>query len=188
MKITKLLLVILILIISCTKKDDQVLPDGMEERFLKVQNMITTPDGLSESKATMKTVYGNIVFKFYPKKAPLTITRIIELIEQGFYDGLKFHRVVPNFVVQLGDPTGTGSGGSGQKLKAEFNDIQHIRGTVAMARTVDENSADSQFYIALTTLPHLDQRYTVFAQVVEGLDILSKISQGDKVLSLTFTP
>lgn len=141
--------------------------------------------GLSKTKAILKTVHGNIVFKFYPTKAPNTVTRIMQLINSGFYDGLVFHRVVPNFVIQGGDPTATGTGGSGQRLKAEFNDIQHIKGAVAMARAQDKDSADSQFYIALTNLPHLDGNYTVFGQVVEGLEVLEKIQQGDKILSIS---
>ncbi len=146
--------------------------------------MSTDSDGLSSTTATIRTVHGDIVFKFYPNEAPNTVTRISQLISEGFYDGLTFHRVVPNFVVQGGDPQGTGTGGSGQKLKAEFNDIQHVRGTVAMARAQDINSADSQFYIALSTLPHLDGQYTVFGQVVEGLELLDKITVGDKMLSV----
>lgn len=144
--------------------------------------------GLSEAKIVIKTVHGNISFKLYPKKAPNTVTRIIELTQQGFYDGIIFHRVIPNFVVQGGDPTGTGTSGSGKKLKAEFNDIQHIKGTVAMARAQDVDSADSQFYIALNTLPHLDRSYTVFGQVSEGMDVLEKITQGDKIITMTFQP
>ena len=114
------------------------------------------------------------------------MTRIIELVNKAFYDGIKFHRVVPNFVIQAGDPSGTGTGGSGKNLKAEFNDLQHIKGTVAMARTSDPDSADSQFYIALTTLSHLDRKYTVFGQVVEGLDVIDKIEQNDVIISMAF--
>ena len=89
-------------------------------------------------------------------------------------------------MAQAGDPTGLGSGGTGARLKSEFNDVQHIRGTLAMARdNNDKDSADSQFYIALSTLPHLDGKYTVFAQVVEGLDLLSRIQQGDKILTFS---
>ncbi|PIP90843.1 MAG: peptidyl-prolyl cis-trans isomerase [Bdellovibrionales bacterium CG12_big_fil_rev_8_21_14_0_65_38_15] len=164
---------------ACTKKEantdsEQTLSSGLK----------SDSNGLSVAKATIKTVHGNIVFKFYPNKAPNTVNRIVELIKTGFYDGLIFHRVVPNFVAQGGDPTGTGTGGSGKKLKAEFNDIQHIRGTVAMARASEPDSADSQFYIALTTLPHLDGNYTVFGQVVEGLDLLDKIQKDDKMLNV----
>ena len=153
---------------------------------VKAEDLKVDKNGLSEERVTLKTIHGNITFKLYPKKAPNTVTRIIELVNQGFYDGVKFHRVVKNFVIQAGDPTGTGSGGSGKKLKAEFNDIQHIRGTVAMARTTDPDSADSQFYIALTTVPHLDRKYTVFGQVIDGLNILEKIQKDDVIISMVF--
>jgi len=164
---------------ACTKTEEIGQTQANGESVLKSDS-----SGLSLVKAVIKTVHGNIVFKFYPGKAPNTVNRIVELIKSGFYDGLTFHRVVPNFVAQGGDPTGSGTGGSGKKLKAEFNDIQHIRGTVAMARASDPDSADSQFYIALTTLPHLDGSYTVFGQVVEGIEFLDKIQQGDKMLSV----
>jgi len=142
--------------------------------------------GLSTSSIVIRTVHGNITFKLYATHAPNTSRRIVELTKEGFYDGLTFHRVVPNFVVQGGDPQGNGTGGSGRKLKAEFNDLQHIRGTVAMARSQDPDSADSQFYIALSTLPHLDKKYTIFGQVIEGGDLLDKISVGDKIISMSF--
>lgn len=143
--------------------------------------------GLSKEKIILKTVHGNIVFKLYPKKAPNTSRRIVKLTNEGFYDGLSFHRVEPQFVIQTGDPTGTGTGGSGKNLKAEFNDLQHIRGSVAMARSTDPNSADSQFYITLGTFPHLDGKYTIFGQVVEGMEILDQVRQGDKIISMVFT-
>jgi cyclophilin family peptidyl-prolyl cis-trans isomerase len=92
---------------------------------------------------------------------------------------------VPGFVVQGGDPIGNGTGGSGKKLKAEFNDRKHIEGTLAMARGADPDSADSQFYISLGTLTHLDHSYTVFGQVVEGMEIARKIKIGDKIISFT---
>ena len=136
--------------------------------------------------AKLSTEVGNIKILFLPEKAPLTVKRIKELIKSDFYKGIQFHRVIPNFVAQAGDPTGTGVGGSGQKIEAEFNDELHVKGTIAMARlSHDENSADSQFYIALSTLPHLDKKYTVFARVVEGLDIIEKIKKGDKIKSFT---
>lgn len=144
--------------------------------------------GLSKASITLKTVHGQIEFKLYPEQAPITVARIVELTNEGFYDGLTFHRVVPGFVIQGGDPKADGTGGSGKKLKAEFSDLQHVKGTVAMARAGgDENSADSQFYIALNTLPHLDGSYTVFGQVTEGLDILEKIQKGDKIISMSFS-
>ena len=150
------------------------------------EHQLQTDDkNLSIKKAILKTVHGNITIKFYSKHAPNTVTRFMNLVETGFYNGLKFHRVIPNFVIQTGDPTGTGTGGSGQKLKAEFNEIQHIKGTVAMARAQSPDSADSQFYIALSTLPHLDKKYTVFGQVINGLEILDKISKGDQILNFS---
>lgn len=129
----------------------------------------------------IETKYGPIEIEFYPTEAPKTVSRIKELTETGFYNGLSFHRVVPGFVVQGGDPSGDGTGGSGKKLEAEFNTHQHIEGTVAMARATDPNSADSQFYISLGRHPHLDKSYTVFGQVVKGMDAVKQIRQGDKM-------
>ena len=141
--------------------------------------------GLSKSTIVINTNKGVIKYKFYPKDAPETVNRMAQLIQQGFYNGLIFHRVVPGFVIQGGDPQGTGAGGSGQKLKAEFNDRRHVEGTVAMARAADPNSADSQFYISLGTHPHLDHSYTVYGQVIEGMDVAHKIQVGDKMLGVT---
>jgi cyclophilin family peptidyl-prolyl cis-trans isomerase len=142
-------------------------------------------NGLSRTTVVINSTQGVIKFKFYPQDAPNTVNRFIELIKKGFYNGLTFHRVVPGFVVQGGDPLGNGTGGSGQKLKAEFNDRRHIEGAVAMARAQDPNSADSQFYIALGTLPALDHNYTVFGQVIEGMDVVRKLKVGDKMTSVT---
>lgn len=140
-------------------------------------------NGLSKATVILTTSQGVIKFKFYPQDAPNTVNRMIELINQGFYNGLIFHRVVPGFVIQGGDPSGSGAGGSGQKLKAEFNARRHIEGTVAMARAQDPDSADSQFYISLGTHPHLDRSYTVFGQVIEGMDAARKIQIGDKIVT-----
>jgi peptidylprolyl isomerase/peptidyl-prolyl cis-trans isomerase B (cyclophilin B) len=145
-----------------------------------------TPDagGMSRATVIVTTTQGVIKFKLYPKDAPNTVKRIIELVNQGFYNGLAFHRVVPGFVIQGGDPLGSGKGGSGQTLKAEFNDRRHVEGTVAMARAGDPDSADSQFYVSLGTHPHLDHSYTVFGQVIEGMDVARKIKVGDKMTSV----
>jgi len=132
----------------------------------------------------IKTVYGDILIKLYVQDAPNTVKRIKELVNKEFYDGLMFHRVIPGFVLQGGDPTGTGRGGSGKNIKAEFNHHMHKAGTVAMARSRDINSADSQFYITLADSPHLDGKYTVFGKVSIGLDIAKKILKGDKMISL----
>lgn len=137
--------------------------------------------GLSRATAQMRTSKGVIKFKFYPEDAPNTVKRFVELIQQGFYNGLTFHRVVPKFVVQGGDPLGSGMGGSGQNLKAEFNQRKHLDGTLAMARAADPDSADSQFYFTIGPQPHLDNNYTVFGQTIEGLDVIRKIDVGDKI-------
>ena len=134
----------------------------------------------------LRVKYGTIKIKLLSKKAPNTVKHISSLANDKFYNGITFHRVIPGFVAQAGDPTGTGMGGSGKKLNAEFNDIEHVKGTVAMARKGDDvNSADSQFYISLNTLEHLNGKYTVFGQVIEGMDLIDKIKKGDKIIEMT---
>ena len=128
---------------------------------------------------------GKIVIKFYPKDAPNTVDNFIKLAQKGFYDGLTFHRVVPGFVVQGGDPRGDGTGGPGYKIKAEFNSRKHLEGTVAMARSADPDSAGSQFYICLAPQPFLDGKYTVFGQVIKGMDVVHKIAKGDVMKKVT---
>ncbi|MDE1900516.1 MAG: peptidylprolyl isomerase [Alphaproteobacteria bacterium] len=121
---------------------------------------------------------GRVVIEMRPDLAPHTVARIKELVRQHFYDGLAFHRVIPDFMAQTGDPTGTGMGGSGQKLKAEFSDAHHVRGTVSMARAASPDSADSQFFICLAAAPWLDGQYTIWGQVVSGMDYVDQIKQG----------
>ena len=133
----------------------------------------------------IKTVRGDILIEFYPKQAPVTVKRIKELVSEGFYSGLTFHRVIPGFVAQGGDPNGDGTGGSGVKIKAEFSQLKHKLGTVAMARAQSIHSADSQFYIVLGELPHLDGQYTIFGKVLEGIENVKKIKQGDQMITVT---
>ena len=123
--------------------------------------------------------YGRVVIQLLPDVAPQTVARIKELARQGFYDGTPFHRVIPNFMAQGGDPTGTGTGGSGKRLEAEFSAVKHVRGTVSMARSSDVNSADSQFFICFAPAPHLDGQYTAFGQVIEGMEFVDRIKKGD---------
>lgn len=154
----------------------------------KMPNYDLTPDaeGLSKAVATMTLEKGGEVkIRFYPNEAPNTVKRMTQLISEGFYTGIIIHRVVPGFVVQAGDPTGTGAGGSGVKQKAEFNARKHVPGILSMARTSDPNSADSQFFIMIGTAPHLDNQYTVFGKVVEGYEHVEKIKQGDKIKTIT---
>ena len=127
---------------------------------------------------------GEIRIELYPEDAPKTVESFITLSKKGFYDGLKFHRIVPGFVAQGGDPKGDGTGGPGYTLKAEFNKRKHVRGTLAMARSQDPDSAGSQFYICFAPAPHLDNNYTVFGQVTSGMEVVDRIQQGDKMRSV----
>jgi peptidyl-prolyl cis-trans isomerase B (cyclophilin B) len=145
--------------------------------------------------AVIKTAKGDIKLKFYPADAPNHVAAFIELAKKGFYDGTKFHRVEPGFVIQGGDPLSktddpmVGTGGPGYNLKAEFdpatNKQKHLDGTLAMARSKAPDSAGSQFYITLGPQPMLDGQYTVFGQVVEGMDVVRSIQVGDVMESVT---
>ena len=134
---------------------------------------------------TMETAKGTIKFTLLPQYAPGTVDNFIKLVKKKYYDGLTFHRVVPGFVIQGGDPSGDGSGGPGYTIKAEFSERKHLLGTVAMARTPDPDSAGSQFYICLAAQPSLDRQYTTFGQVFEGIDVVKKIVMGDKMTKVT---
>ena len=123
---------------------------------------------------------GRVVIELRPDLAPNHVARIKELTRQGFYDGVVFHRVIDGFMAQTGDPTGTGTGGSGKKLKAEFSNEPHVRGTLSMARTPDPDSADSQFFICFAPAPFLDKQYTVWGKVVEGMEFVDKIKKGSQ--------
>lgn len=122
---------------------------------------------------------GTVVIETRPDLAPNHVARIKELVGQGFYDGLAFHRVIEGFMAQTGDPLGNGTGGSGQNLAAEFSNAPHGRGAVSMARANDPNSADSQFFICFADANFLDGQYTVWGQVVEGMEFVDRIKRGD---------
>ena len=123
---------------------------------------------------------GRVVIEMRPDLAPKHVKRIKELVRQGFYDGVVFHRVIDGFMAQTGDPTGTGSGGSGQKIKAEFSREPHIRGAVSMARANDINSGDSQFFIVLSASTFLDGQYTYWGKVTSGMEFVDKVKKGAK--------
>lgn len=124
---------------------------------------------------------GDMYLEMFPDVAPKHVESMLKLIKDGYYNGLTFHRVVPGFVIQGGCPKGNGTGGPGYTLPAEFNNRKHLKGTMAMARTSDPNSAGSQFYICLDAIPHLDNQYTVFGQIVKGHEVPEKVKQGDKM-------
>ncbi len=122
---------------------------------------------------------GRVVIDLRPDVAPGHVARIKELAREGFYDGIVFHRVIEGFMAQTGDPTGTGMGGSGRKLEAEFSRVPFLRGTVGMARARDPNSGDSQFFICFAAARFLDGQYTVWGQVAEGMEFVDKIARGE---------
>ena len=128
---------------------------------------------------------GEIRLEFYAEDAPKTVENFVTLAKKGFYNGLNFHRVVPDFVAQGGCPKGNGTGGPGYQIKAEFNKQKHVRGSLAMARSQDPDSAGSQFYICYGSTPHLDGQYTVFGRVVSGMEHVDRIKQGDKMTAVT---
>jgi len=132
-----------------------------------------------DNTLVMELPKGEVVIEMRPDLAPKHVARIKELVRQGFYDGVVFHRVIAGFMAQTGDPTGTGMGGSGQKIPAEFNDEPHVRGTVSMARAQNPDSADSQFFICFADADFLDGQYTVWGKVVSGMDAVDAIKKGD---------
>jgi peptidylprolyl isomerase len=132
-------------------------------------------------KLRLETTRGVVVIAFRPDLAPGHVARIKELAASGFYDGVPFHRVIDGFMAQTGDPTGTGMGGSGKKLRAEFTREPHVRGVASMARAQDPNSGDSQFFIVFSDARFLDGQYTVWGKVVEGMENVDKIKRGEPV-------
>ena len=160
-----------------------------------MQNSPPNPAELDEyskraqtSQIRIKTSHGDIVFRLFPDDAPHHSAAFMKLAENGFYDGLTFHRVEPGFVVQGGDPVGDGTGGPGYQLKAEFNTHPHVRGTVAMARSSRPDSAGSQFYICLADASFLNGQYTVFGQMTEGFEALDAIRRGDVMTTVRVEP
>ena len=132
-----------------------------------------------ENTLLLKLKDGDVLIQMYPDVAPNHVARIKELTRQGFYNGLKFHRVIDGFMAQTGDPLGNGTGGSGQNLAAEFNNKPHRRGAVSMARAMDPDSADSQFFICFEDSNFLDGQYTVWGQVISGMEYVDKIKRGN---------
>ena len=132
-----------------------------------------------ENTLIIETTKGPVTVELRPDLAPNHVARIKELARQGFYDGVVFHRVIDGFMAQTGDPTGTGRGGSGQKLRAEFNAEPHTRGAVSMARAQSPDSGDSQFFICFDEATFLDRQYTVWGRVIDGMDNVDKLARGE---------
>ena len=135
----------------------------------------------NDNTLILETTKGKVVVAMRPDLAPNHVARIKELVREKFYDGVVFHRVIDGFMAQTGDPTGTGTGGSGRKLKAEFSPEKHLRGTVSMARAQNPDSGDSQFFICFEESPWLNGQYTVWGQVTEGMENIDRIKRGEPV-------
>ncbi|MBR3501286.1 MAG: peptidylprolyl isomerase [Alphaproteobacteria bacterium] len=145
-------------------------------RAKKIKHSYKVKD--AENALLLKTKNGDVVIEMYEDIAPNHVARIKELVRQGFYNGLKFHRVIEGFMAQAGCPKGDGTGGSGKKLKAEFNKMPHKRGTVSMARAMNPDSADSQFFICYADCPWLDGQYTVWGEVSSGMEYVDALKKG----------
>ena len=135
----------------------------------------------TDDTLVLETTQGRVAIAMRPDLAPQHVARIKELVRAGFYDGLAFHRVIEGFMAQTGCPHGTGTGGSGKKLKAEFSHEKHVRGTVSMARAQNPDSADSQFFICFAESPWLNGQYTVWGRVTEGMEHIDRIKRGEPV-------
>ncbi|MEO3999258.1 peptidylprolyl isomerase [Mesorhizobium sp. CAU 1732] len=135
-----------------------------------------------ENAIVMETTKGKVVIELLPDLAPNHVARVKELARANFYDGIVFHRVIDGFMAQTGDPTGTGMGGSDKPdLKAEFSNVSHVRGTCSMARSQNPNSANSQFFICFDDAPWLNRQYSVWGQVIDGMDVIDQIKKGEPV-------
>ena len=132
---------------------------------------------------------GNVKIKLRPDLAPNHVARVTELASEGFYDGVVFHRVIPNFMAQTGDPTGTGTGSSDKpNLEQEFSSEDHVRGSVSMARSADPNSANSQFFICFGDCSWLNNQYTIWGEVDEGMDLIDQIKKGEDESGVVTAP
>jgi peptidyl-prolyl cis-trans isomerase B (cyclophilin B) len=147
-----------------------------------------TIDPKKTYRATIQTDRGDIELELYPQHAPKTVNNFVFLAREGFYDGVTFHRVIDDFVIQGGDPTGTGRGGPGYRFEDEVkgNPLRHETGVISMANA-GPNTNGSQFFITHSSQPHLDGRHTVFGKVVSGMDVVNAIRQGDKMIKVVIT-
>lgn len=166
-------LIFILILIGCTVASAEIKTKTFSKE--EIQKM-------SETQAVIETKFGEIKLRFFPDVAPNHVNNFIELAKKGFYDGTIFHRVIPGFMIQGGDPNTKGAdksrygmGGPGYQLKAEFNNRPHKRGTLSMARAANPDSAGSQFFICVADAPFLDGQYTVFGEVISGMDVADKI-------------
>jgi peptidyl-prolyl cis-trans isomerase B (cyclophilin B) len=145
-------------------------------------------DAKKTYKVTLETIRGPIVLELYPEHAPKTVNNFVFLVKEGYYDGVTFHRVIADFMIQGGDPTGTGRGGPGYKFEDELkgNPLKHETGVLSMANA-GPNTNGSQFFITHSPQPHLDGKHTVFGKVTSGMDVVNAVRQGDKIVKVVVT-
>jgi len=143
-----------------------------------------TIDTSKQYTATIETEKGNLVLELFASDVPVTVNNFVFLAREGFYDGTTFHRVVPDFVAQGGDPTGTGTGTPGYSFADEFTEHTHVTGALSMANS-GANTNGCQFFITYAPQPHLDGKHSVFGQLIEGMDVLEEIEQGDTIIRIT---
>ena len=176
-----------------SKPDTKKLSDSETKKLTKSQTRAKKDKAQynvkdAENSLLLKLKDGDVVIEMYPEDAPNHVNRIKELVRSGFYNGLKFHRVIDGFMAQTGCPYGTGTGGSGKKLKAEFNKRPHVRGTVSMARAMDPDSGDSQFFICFADAPWLNGQYTVWGEVTSGMEFVDMIKRGSGANGMVSKP
>lgn len=193
MKLKILLSILLIIIcglaVACGNKDLK-LTSG-DETMIEFNDTKTMPPMLKDLNkkytATLEVEgKGNIVLELFAKDVPIAVSNFVYLAQKGYYDGCTFHRVLPNFMAQGGDPTGTGTGGPGYSFGLEITAHKHVAGAISMANTGRPNSNGSQFFICFQAQPYLDGKYSVFGQVIEGMDVLKKITLRDPEKRPTF--
>ena len=168
MKKLLMIMMIMVLLLGCSKNTSKDNQSNTIQVLMDIEN------------------YGEVTIELYEDVAPKTVANFVKLVEQGFYDGLTFHRIISDFMVQGGDPNGNSTGGSGETIEGEFssngfkNDLKHEDGVISMARAQDPNSASSQFFIMVRTSPHLDGNYAAFGRVIDGLEHIHKMAQDAK--------
>lgn len=180
--------ILAVLLVGCNDSSDKTVEEELEDSGNNDTEETTEkpePSGIKPIVTMTMEGGGEVTMELYPDIAPNTVNNFISLIEKGFYDGVIFHRVIPGFMIQGGDPDGTGMGGPGYSIKGEFsnndfeNDIVHEAGVLSMARTQDPDSAGSQFFIMTDDSPHLDGDYAGFGKVIEGMEVVDEIVQSE---------
>jgi len=179
------LVAVALLAVGCAGAEE---PPGKEPMDSKTHSYSAPPamtiDTGKQYTATIETEKGNLVLELFASDVPVTVNNFVFLAREGFYDGTTFHRVIPGFMAQGGDPTGTGAGNPGYSFADEFTDHIHVAGTLSMANS-GPNTNGCQFFITYAPQPHLDGKHSVFGQLIEGMDVLEKLTNGDVMLRVT---